>query len=119
MLSLCTLTRGDAVSDVLLRRQMREERALLKDEADAASLNRQIDVRGRIKIDLRAVRDTSSVGRKEAGDGAQGRRLARTRRAEEDVDAGARLEREVEREPVGERFFDLPVHSRLNFQRLL
>src|SRR5205085_5317331 len=108
-----------AVSGVLLGGQMGEERALLKDEADVASLNPQIDVSGRIKIDLLAVRDTPSVGRDETGDGAQGCRLARTRGAEEDVDAGARLEREVEREAVGQTFFDLHLHSRLKFNRML
>ena len=45
---------------------MWEERGVLKDVADAPGLCGQIDVRGRVEEDARAVRDAPFVGRDEA-----------------------------------------------------
>ena len=86
-----TLAHAQAEHDVLGDRQMRKQRVALEHHRDVALRRRQ-------PRDVAAVdRDAAAVGRLEAGDQPQRRRLAAARRAEQHVER-AGVERE--RQPV-------------------
>ena len=88
-----------AIRDVPGDREMREERVLLKEEAEAAVLRRQVNTSGGVEPRDVAEGDKPVVGPVEPRDAAQKRRFARARRSEDhgNETAGRRkLHREVE-----------------------
>jgi hypothetical protein len=69
--------------DVLLDRQVREERVLLKHVADRAALRPEIDLPAAVEPDRAVRRDTSITRPHEPGHGLKHRRLARARGSDE------------------------------------
>ena len=83
-----------AVGDVLAHRHVREEGVLLEDEADAALVGLQEDVRLGVEPDVVVEHDPPARRTDETGDGPQHRRLAGARGADE-RDRPLDLEREL------------------------
>ena len=106
-----TIARGEG--DILPRRQMREEAAVLDDVADAAA---------RVAIERRAVeRNLAGVGREQAHAQTQQRRLAASRRTEQDGAAAAwEVEVDVDGELRAEELANAaePEHPRIIEQML-
>jgi len=67
-----------AVSDVLRRGHVREQRIILKDISDASLLNRQVCAPGRIEIDLFPNADSPAVRSDNPRDGPESGRFSRT-----------------------------------------
>ncbi len=87
--------RAQRVADVLPHGHVRPERVGLEDHPDVALVRRHVDARGGVEHGAVAERDRPGVGRLEACDAAQRRRLAAAARPEEDEEL-ALLDLEVE-----------------------
>ena len=77
------LAQLQAVADVVGHRAVRPERVRLEDEAEVASLGRDLELLAGVEDRPVLDPDRAAVRRLEAGDGAQERRLAAPRRAEQ------------------------------------
>src|SRR5690348_12200980 len=77
---------------------MWEEHVILKHEAHAPPLDRQIDAGSRIEVKPPVERNAPFIWRHDSGDGAQTRRLSRAGMAKEYRHAAPRLEFDVESE---------------------
>ena len=102
-----------AVFDVLRRRQVRKEREMLKDEADAALRRLDVDAGACIENRPIADRDPAVLGLRQAGDAPEQRRLARPGLAKDDGDAGREVAAHVEHERRRQAFahLDGQVHE--------
>ena len=87
-----------SVGDVLLDRQVWEQRVLLEDEPDRPALGRHVDVPRAVVPDGAARGDAAFVGAEQARDRAEHGRLARARRADERERLRAYRELELESE---------------------
>src|SRR5579871_2749661 len=95
----CALaTRFQAEGDVLLDRQVREKRIVLRDVANVALLRREIDARCAVLPDHLVQRDMSGIQREETGDGLQRQALAGAGWSEEHGQSMRHAEIDIQRE---------------------
>src|SRR4029079_2337767 len=103
--SLAALGLGEmrkAVRHVPFKRQMGEQREMLKDVTDLAALRLDVDASSTVEQRRRGDGDLTGVRREGPGDTPQHGRLSRTRRAEHNRDPLGGVESHVKRELIGE-----------------